>query len=312
MKRNLITRTAMALGLTIMIVFSASMAAMASTESPAIARTKAWDSIKSTLGGVPESVKKIEYAGSVFYLGKDVTEADFLAVLAAGPEAVNLKPPIAAHVSRLYLYPVYILWNADKTVLLVHPINRDRDDVLEAVAIPADPPASLTDSESVSEKPKLSLAEAREYMLSGEYADAVRNEFYSLLNEHRAANGLRELEVSPELQAYADIRADEQRTRSGHTRPDGGYAGSGWFNSYNHLNSKYAENSLSTGAVKADPKDEALKIFTAWKESEGHNRHFLYNFDSRITMALGIAPKLDDNGYVTSGAIFATGYIPKN
>jgi uncharacterized protein YkwD len=152
------------------------------------------------------------------------------------------------------------------------------------------------------------LAEAQEYMLSAEYANTVRNEFYKLLNEHRVANGLRKLEVNLELQAYADIRADEQRTRSGHTRPNGSYAGSGWHDSYNHLNSRYAENSLSTGVINADPKDEALKIFTAWKESKGHNKHFLYKFDSRITMALGIAPKLDDNGYVTTGAIFATGY----
>jgi uncharacterized protein YkwD len=312
MKRNLISRTAAALGLTIIMVLSAGTAAMASAnpESPAIARTKAWDSVKSTLGGVPESVRKIEYAGSAFYLGKDVTEENFLAVIAAGPEAVRLKPPVAANVSRMFFYPIYILWNSDKTALLVHPIIYAGDDILEAVAIPADPPASLTGSEAASETPKPALteAEAREYMLSAEYADAVRNEFYRLLNEHRLARELRKLEVNPELRAYADIRADEQRTRSGHTRPDGSYAGSGWHNSYNHLNSRYAENSLSTGAVSADPKDEALKIFTGWKESKGHNKHFLYRFDSRITMALGIAPKLDDDGYVKSGAIFATGY----
>jgi len=310
MKRKLIARTAMALGLTIAMALSAGTAAMAGTnpEPPEVARTMAWDGINYSLGGLPDSVKKIEYAESTFYLGKDVTEENFLAVLAAGPEAVRLKPPIAAHVSRLYYYPVYILWNADKTVLLVHPIIYADDDILEAVAIPAPPPASLRGSETASEKPKLTLAETQAYMLSAEYADAVRNEFYRLLNEHRAANGLKKLEVNLELQTYADIRADEQRTRSGHTRPDGSYAGSGWHDSYNHLNSRYAENSLSAGVVSADPKDEAVKIFKAWKESKGHNKHFLYKFDSRITMALGFSPKLDDNGYIKSGAIFATGY----
>jgi len=104
MKRNRISRTAVALALTGIMILGLNTAAMAST-SPAIERTKARDGIEYSLGGVPESVKKIEYSGSTFYLGKDVTEENFLAVLAAGPEAVRLKPPIAAHVSRLYFYP---------------------------------------------------------------------------------------------------------------------------------------------------------------------------------------------------------------
>ena len=273
-----------------------------------IARTKAWDGINHTLGGVPESVVKIEYAGSVFYLGKDVTEAEFLAVLAAGPEAVKLKPP--RDNGRLYNYPVYILWNSGKTVLLVHPIIFDYDDILEDVAIPALLPASLTGSQCpvTTSKTALTAKEAAEYMLSAEYADAVRTEFYRLLNEHRAANGLKKLEINVELQAYADIRADEQRTRFGHTRPDGMPAGSGWHNSQNYLNTRYAENAIGCGALSADPKDTALGIFTSWKESKGHNRHMLYSFDPQIKMAFGIAPKLGDNGIVTSGAIFATGY----
>jgi uncharacterized protein YkwD len=310
MKRNLIARTAMTLGLTVTMVLSAGTAAMASTnpESPAIARSKARDGIVYSLGGVPESVKKIEYAGSTFYLGKDVTEENFLAVLAARPEAVNLKPPIAAKVSRLYFYPVYILWNADKTVLLVHPIIYADDDILEAVAVPADPPASLTASETAKETPKAALTAEQEYMLSDEYADAVRNEFYRLLNEHRAAHGLRKLEVSIELQGYADMRADELRTSFSHTRPNGSPAGSGWHNMWNVMNSRYAENGLKTGALNPDPLNTALGIFSRWKASAGHNRHFLYDFDPQIKMALGIAPKLDDDGFVTSGAIFASGY----
>jgi hypothetical protein len=34
----------------------------------------------------------------------------------------------------------------------------------------------------------------------------------------------------------------------------------------------------------------------------------LFSFNANITMAFGIAPQLDDNGFVTSGAIFATGF----
>jgi uncharacterized protein YkwD len=314
MKKHFIARTAMALGLAAIMAFSP-VIAMAASETPNVARTKAWDSVNQTLGGVPESVKKIEYAGSVFYLGKDVTEADFLTVLAVGPEAVKLKPPVAANVSRLYFYPVYIIWSGDKTVLLVHPIVYADDDVLEAVAIPTAPPASLTGSQpakDVKDAPKtdkkMTEAETREYMLSAEYANEVRKEFYRLLNEHRAANGLRELEIDLELQGYADIRADEQRERFGHTRPNGSAAGSGWHNSRNVMGSRYAENTLKTGALHPDPKNTARGIFSIWKESKGHNRHMLYDFDPQIKMALGIAPKLDKDGFVTSGAIFATGY----
>jgi len=54
-----LAKMAMLLGLTAIMLLTP-IAAMASTETPAVARTKAWDSIPHTLGGVPESVKKIE------------------------------------------------------------------------------------------------------------------------------------------------------------------------------------------------------------------------------------------------------------
>jgi uncharacterized protein YkwD len=309
MKKHFFAKAALLLGLTAIMLLNP-ITAMASTDSPTVARTKAWDSIPHTLGGVPESVRKVEYSGSVFYLGTGVTETDFQTVLTAGPEAVRLKPP--QDNGKLYSYPVYILWNTDKTILLVHPIIFDFDDILEPVAVPmawagssqatpqqAPPPARPAETPAMS---------AQEYMLSAEYADAVRTEFYRLLNEHRAANGLRELEVNLELQRYADIRADEQRQRFGHTRPNGTAAGSGWHNSRNIINTRYAENAIGVGTLSADPKEAASSIFARWKESAGHNRHMLHNFNSQITMAFGISPKLDSNGRVTSGAIFATGY----
>ena len=294
-----LAKTALLIGVTAIMLLTP-IAAMASTETPAVARTKAWDSIPHTLGGVPESVQKIEYSGSIFYLGTGVTETEFQTVLAVGAEAVRLKPP--QDNGKLYSYPVYILWNSDKTVLLVHPIIFDYDDILEPVAVKTTPTASETP------KTEMTAEETKNYMLSAQYADAVRTEFYRLLNEYRVANGLSELKVNLELQKYADIRADEQRTRFGHTRPNGKAAGSGWYNSKNTMNTRYAENAIGVGALSEDPADTANSIFTAWKNSAGHNKHLLYKFDTRITMAFGIVPKLESNGLITSGAIFATGY----
>jgi len=283
------------------ITLSTTMTALAST-TPTGARTKAWDGITQTLGGVPESVRKIEHQGSIFYLAPDVSDSDFQTVLAAGAEAVRLTPP--KNSGKLYVHPVYILWNSDKTVLLVHPIIFDYDNILEAVATTATPQASQTQAPQAA----MTTEETTEYLLSAEYADAVRNEFYRLLNAHRKANGQRELEVNLALQGYADIRAEEQRTRFGHTRPNGTAAGSGWHNSKNNLNTRYAENVIGVGALSPDPIETAESIFTNWKESAGHNRHMLYSFNANITMAFGIAPKLEPNGLVTSGATFATGF----
>jgi uncharacterized protein YkwD len=309
MKRQFFAKTVMLLGLAAIILLNPTIA-MAGTDatSPSVARTKAWDGIEHTLGGVPESVRKIEYQGSVFYLAPSVSDADFLAVLSAGAEALRLKPP--QENGKLYNYPVYILWNSDKTALLVHPIIFGYDDILEAVSVPTAPPASLTGAQGTAAAPQraMNAEEIKAYMLSAEYADAVRNEFYRLLNEYRAANGLRELEINSELETYADIRAEELRTRFSHTRPDRSPAGSGWHNSRNQINSRYAENLIGVGTLSPDPAETANSIFTRWKLSESHNRHMLYRFGDRITMAFGITPKLDDNGLVTSGAVFATGY----
>lgn len=306
MKKNLV-RTALTLGLTAIMLLGATAAAMASGTAPEVARTKAWDSIRNTLGGMPESVRKIEYEGSTFYLAVDVTDADFQTVLDAGPEAVRLKPP--KENGKLYNYPVYILRNSDKNVLLVHPIIFDYDKPIEDVAIPTETPIGAA-SVKPEIKPisQMTADEKTAYMLTEEYADAVRDEFYRLLNEHRAARGLRELEVSLELQDYADVRADEQRSRKGHTRPGGSAAGSGWHGSGNSLNTRYAENALATGALGADPIGTARGIFSIWKDSDAHNRHMLYDFKAEIKMGFGIAPKPDSDGFVTSGAIFASGY----
>jgi len=152
-------------------------------------------------------------------------------------------------------------------------------------------------------------AQNAESMLTNQYKNAVRQEFYRLINTHRKANMLRELEVNTDLEIYADIRAAEQRIRFGHTRPDGSPAGSGWYNSQNFMNTRFAENARSVTSLNPDPRITANEIFTAWRNSPGHNAHMLYDFSQHITMALGIAPELSgDRRSVTSGSIFATGY----
>ena len=151
-------------------------------------------------------------------------------------------------------------------------------------------------------------AQNTEYMLSSEYKQALRQEFYRLVNAHRKANGLRELEVHARLEEYADIRALEQKARFGHTRPDGSPAGSGWYNSQNFMNTRFAENAFSVHRLDPDPLKAANYLFTRWRDSAGHNRHMLYNFSPPIQMALGIVPELDSSGRVSSGAIWATGF----
>ena len=152
------------------------------------------------------------------------------------------------------------------------------------------------------------LANMKNLIGSSDYTNSVRQEFYRLINNHRKANGLRALKVNSALQDYADVRSEELRVVFGHTRPDGSAAGSGWYNSQNFMNTRFAENALGVHVLDKNPKAAANYIFIRWRDSPGHNAHYLYKFDSNITMALGIAPKTELDGTITSGAIFATGY----
>ena|GEM_PF-6689644 len=145
------------------------------------------------------------------------------------------------------------------------------------------------------------------------YNDYVRQEFYVLINEYRRSNGLRELQVNLALQDYADMRAEEQKITGGHTRPDGSSAGSGWHNSSNIMNTRYAENCGPAPWIVFDlqiaAKEHAEDIFNRWKNSPGHNRHMLYNFKQETTMALGLYLRPD---YYNTGfggfAVWASGY----
>lgn len=129
-----------------------------------------------------------------------------------------------------------------------------------------------------------------------------------LINAYRKEQGLRELSVSRELQEYANIRAFETQRYFSHTRPDGSPAGSGWHNSQNLINTRYAENIFYFVGYPRRPQEFAERIFMFWKESPGHNFHMLYPFSDKITMAAGIDIEMREDGCVSLRAVWAGGY----
>jgi len=147
-----------------------------------------------------------------------------------------------------------------------------------------------------------------EWALSAEYTNAVRDEFYRLVNEHRVAHGVPELEVCPALQAHADIRAAELAISFSHTRPDGSRSGSG--------SGAVLENIAGTGQYLSrdgerlvDPTTRAYGVFSLWRNSTGHNRNLLrHEPTSPLLMAFGLNPIVDERGNVIStGAVFVLG-----
>ena len=158
--------------------------------------------------------------------------------------------------------------------------------------------------------------EAIDWMLTDEYVYLVRQEFYRLVNEHRLAHGLRQLEVNHYLEVYADIRAGEityqaniLRVRISHTRLDGSRFYSGW----NDSNSRaVAENASGGGSLPSCPLQHAYNSFTGWRSSDAHNRIMLLDVEPQVTMAFGISPTLvigsGGNFRVHSGNIFLLGY----
>lgn len=172
-------------------------------------------------------------------------------------------------------------------------------------------PSSSTQQpkEQPNEVQAVSTSETKISALDREgFAQEIREEFYLLVNEHRKNHGLRELAVNPQLQIYADLRAAEQRQLFGHQRPDGSAAGSGWYDSKNIMNTRFAENALGKHRLDFDAQKSAEYIFSRWKNSQGHNRHMLYDFDEQITMALGLDLQIENGQWMDSPAIWATGY----
>ena len=154
------------------------------------------------------------------------------------------------------------------------------------------------------------------YMLSEEYKKAVRQEFYKLLDIHRMAHKLETFPgtINVDLEEYADLRAAEQKTHFGHTRPDGGNAASGWNNSKTTPKRRYtSECAASVIILHPDPVTTANIFFAAWKSSPAHNNIMLTPFSSdyKYEYVLGIAPEYYINAFgipgVRSGAVFAVG-----
>ncbi len=92
--------------------------------------------------------------------------------------------------------------------------------------------------------------------------DELVNEFMSLVNEARATLGAEPLTVDPYISQIAQIRAEEQIERVGHTRPDDTL----WITviDQNKLLYKNAAENVLGGA------GTAKSAFELWKNSEGH------------------------------------------
>jgi len=92
-------------------------------------------------------------------------------------------------------------------------------------------------------------------------------EMLRLVNEFRAENGKKPLELIPErdIQNYTDLRARELSTLFSHTRPDGSSVGD-----YSGLNGLYlvGEN-ISAG------RKTIYEAVESWKKSPGHRRNML-------------------------------------
>ena len=183
--------------LTAILILGTAVTAYAS-ETPQITRTRPWDSITETLGGIPESVQKIEKQGTIFYLAPDVPVEYISLVLAGSPAMFRLAT--ADDVQRMFQNPIYILWNADRTTLLVHPIIYVNDMVLEAVAVtPTSQGTTSTTNTPAQETTITTTAQPRTTPI---FFDEV-----TLLN-------------SEELTTLAETAPTFEETRSASTLPD--------------------------------------------------------------------------------------------
>ena len=150
------TKRILAVILTALMIFVASTTILAN-EAPQVTRTRPWDSITDTLGGIPESIRIVEKQGLIFYLTPNVSDEDLRLILTATPEMLRLQT--VRDVEILFQNPLYILWNADKTTLLVHPIIYANDRVLEAVAVTPPPDTATAPTEDTLATTTLQPAE---------------------------------------------------------------------------------------------------------------------------------------------------------
>lgn len=113
---------------------------------------------------------------------------------------------------------------------------------------------------------------------------AMRDKVFKLVNEARAAEGVKALNRDPELDAAANIRAKEIATKFSHTRPDG----------------RGAETVLKDNGVAFEVMGEnvaangktAKAVMKMWKSSPGHWGNIMATYYDNI----GIGLYIDDDG----------------
>lgn len=136
--------------------------------------------------------------------------------------------------------------------------------------------------------------------LSDDQITVANAAFMQLINQHRKDNGLKELIEDSRLDSASAIRAKETSTVFSHMRPDGtGFNTAIYQEGITDLGDNvigFGENIASTGASNNNGTAAALRLFTMWKNSPGHNANML---DPDFTrMGIGI--------YATPIGIFAS------
>ncbi len=116
------------------------------------------------------------------------------------------------------------------------------------------PPAQQTPSQPAESKPQTSQ----------NAPSGVRGEVYRLVNEQRQKNGKNSLQYRNDLQAAADLRANEIIENFSHTRPNG----TGCETVINVANTGWGEN-IAYGQRTSD------EVMDGWMNSPGHKANIL-------------------------------------
>lgn len=116
-------------------------------------------------------------------------------------------------------------------------------------------------------------------------AQTKEQEVFALINQYRAENGASALTYRSDVQAAANLRAQELITLFSHTRPDG----TSCFTALNAFGIAYR----TAGENIAAGHPDAASVMTGWMNSEGHRANILNT--SFTGVAIGIA---EQDGYL--------------
>lgn len=141
-----------------------------------------------------------------------------------------------------------------------------------------------------------------------EFTKIVCDEMHKLVNNHRKANGVQELEISSDLDNSAYLKSKHMVDNSYFAHDYNGQSFSDLVYSLSEqeINGEnIAQNYLRTNSLtKSSAENLAQKLFTQWKESPGHNANMLRDsFDS-----FGFGFEIASNGYVYATQHFKTDY----